>query len=204
MSIAICTPARDQVSTGYAKSLANLTARLAKQNQQFEVVMSLGTVIAQLRTDLASIALKKKHEWILWIDSDMHFPDTVAERLLQHNKPIVAANYSTRYKPQRSVAFLDRDNYDIRLKETQGLHEVWAVGMGCMLTHRSVFETIPKPWFSHEWDLRTESFMGEDIFFCKTAEEYGFEILVDAELSQEIGHYGTKIFLLQETVDQQI
>ena len=204
MSLAICTPARDQVSTGYAKSLANLTAKLAKQNYHFEVIMTLGTVIAQSRTDLATIALKKGYEWILWLDSDMHFPDNLAERLLKHDKKIVAATYSTRYKPQRSVAFLDSSDLNLRLDKKQGLHEVWAVGMGCMLTHRSVFETIDKPWFNHQWDLKTESFIGEDLFFCQQASNYGYEVFVDADLSQEIGHYGTKIFLLQETLDQQV
>jgi len=201
MSIAICSPARDQVSTGYAKSLANLTARLAKKNQQFELFMSLGTVVSQLRINLASMALAKGHDWLLWLDTDMHFPDDIVEKLLSHKKPIVAATYSTRYKPQRSVAFTNQNDYDQRLNIDSGLHEVWAVGMGCMLTHRSVFETIPKPWFAHDWDLKTESFTGEDIFFCKTAAEYGFDIYVDVDLSKEIGHYGTKIFLLQETVN---
>jgi hypothetical protein len=204
MSVAICTPARDQVSTGYAKSLANLTAKISKQGYKFELIVSLGTVISQLRIDLATVALKKGHEWILWLDSDMHFPDNTLERLMSHDKKIVAATYSTRYKPQRSVAFTNQNNYNDRLLEKTGLHEVWAVGMGCMLTHRSVFETLPRPWFNHEWDLRTESFMGEDLFFCKSAAEHGFDIFVDTDLSQETGHYGTKIFLLQETIDQQV
>lgn len=201
MSVAICTPSRGQVEAGYAKSLANLTAELSRSNINYEVFMSLGSVVSQLRIDLATMALEKKFEWILWLDSDMHFPHDTYNKLVSHKKDIVAATYSTRYKPQRSVAFIDKSNYDKRLTERQGLHPVWAVGMGCMLTHRSVFETLPTPWFNHEWDFRTESFMGEDIYFCKTAENYNYKIYVDVDLSKEIGHYGTKIFLLPETQD---
>jgi hypothetical protein len=204
MSLAICIPSRDTVSAGFAKSLANLTARLTSLNVKFEVIMVLGTVIPQLRTELADIALKKDHEWILWLDSDMHFPNTTFSQLISHDKKIVAATYSTRYKPQRSVAFTNHENYNERLTEPHGLHTVDAVGMGCMLTHRSIFETLPKPWFSHEWDKLTQSFMGEDIFFSKKLKNYNYEIYVDIDLSREIGHYGTKIFLLQETQEHRI
>lgn len=202
MSVAICTPTRDLVHAGYAKSLANLTARLAKAQIDFEVMISLGSVIPQLRTNLVNVALKKNFEWLLWLDSDMHFPDYIFERLVAHNKDIVAATYSTRMKPQRSVAFTNKDNYDERLTERQGLHPVFAVGMGCMLTHRSVFEQLTTPWFLHEWDPLTESLLGEDIYFCKYANLNGFEVYVDADLGKDMGHYGTKVFLLQETRDQ--
>lgn len=204
MFIAICTPSRDQVSTGYAISLANLSAKLTKRNYNFEFIFCLGSVISQLRHELVTIALKKEVEWIMWIDSDMHFPNNIVERLLSHNKPIVAATYSTRYKPLRNVAFIDSDNYDLRLDKTSGIHKVWAVGMGCMLTHISVFKSIPKPWFNHQWDSKTNSFIGEDIYFCNLAQNNGFDIYVDVDLSQEIGHYGNKLFLLRETLDSQV
>ena len=204
MKLAICTPSRGSVEAGYAKCLANLTGELSRTGVEFEVCMSLGSVVSQLRIDLATIALEKNFDWILWLDSDMHFPHNVFSRMIAHNEPIVAASYSTRYKPQRSVAFINKHNYDKRLEHQHGLHKVWAVGMGCMLTHRSVFESIPEPWFNHQWDNSSKSFLGEDIYFCNSAGEHGFSIYVDADLSQEVGHYGTKIFLLQETRDYQI
>jgi len=204
MKLAICVPARDTVHTTFVQCLVNLTKKLTKDNINFEVVFNLGSVVSQQRNELVDSSLSINATHILWLDSDMHFPDNTLERLMSHDKKIVAATYSTRYKPQRSVAFTNQNNYNDRLLEKTGLHEVWAVGMGCMLTHRSVFETLPRPWFNHEWDLRTESFMGEDLFFCKSAAEHGFDIFVDTDLSQETGHYGTKIFLLQETIDQQV
>lgn len=202
MSVAICTPTRDLVYAGYAKSLANLTAKLASQQTKFEVMISMGSVIPQLRTNLVNIALEKNFEWLLWLDSDMHFPDYLFEKLVAHGKDIVAASYSTRVKPLRSVAFTNENNYDERLTERRGLHPVFAVGMGCMLTRRTVFEELPRPWFQHEWDQQSQSLMGEDIYFCKYANNNGIEVYVDADLGKDIGHYGTKVFLLQETLDQ--
>ncbi|MDV7390263.1 hypothetical protein RZS08_02865, partial [Arthrospira platensis SPKY1] len=120
------------------------------------------------------------------LDSDMHFPDTVFYELYNHNKDIVAANYSTRIKPQKSVAFINKNDTTLRLKENAGLHSVFAVGMGCMLTKSLVFREIPKPWFSLYWNKDFENFSGEDIYFCKQAQDTGFEIYVDATLSNKV------------------
>jgi len=38
--------------------------------------------------------------------------------------------------------------------------------------------------------------MGEDIYFCKNANDAGFDIFIDADLSKKIAHYGTKSFKL--------
>jgi hypothetical protein len=118
-----------------------------------------------------------------------------------HNKAIVAAAYSTRFKPQRSVAFTDKLNIDNRLSQSEGLHKAFAVGMGCMLVHKTVYENLPKPWFAHQWNEAEENFSGEDIYFCNLANENNISVYVDADLSTELAHYGTKAFILQETQD---
>lgn len=199
MKLAICVPARDTVHVGFAKCLANLTARLAKENIDYELIFNLGSVIPQQRNTLAESALERKADYLLWLDSDMHFPANTVEKLLKHNKEICAATYSTRIKPQRSVAFLDKNNLDKRLKTKNGLHKVFAVGMGCMLVSRIVFENIPKPWFQYVWNEDTQDLSGEDIYFCNQANDTGFEIFVDADLSNDVAHYGTKAFLIGET-----
>ena len=38
--------------------------------------------------------------------------------------------------------------------------------------------------------------MGEDIYFCKNANDAGFDIYIDATLSKNVAHYGTKSFKL--------
>jgi hypothetical protein len=53
MKLAICVPARDTVQVGFAKCLANLTARLAKDNVDYELIFNLGSVIPQQRNTLA-------------------------------------------------------------------------------------------------------------------------------------------------------
>lgn len=199
MKLAICVPARDTVHVGFAKCLANLTARLAKENIDYELIFNLGSVIPQQRNTIAKLALERNADYLLWLDSDMHFPSTVFERLQQHKKDICAATYSTRMKPQRSVAFLDKNNLDKRLKAKTGIHKVFAVGMGCMLVSKTVFKNIPNPWFQYIWNEDTEDLSGEDIYFCSQANDTGFEVFVDADLSNEVAHYGTKAYLIGET-----
>jgi hypothetical protein len=199
MKIALCVPAHDMVHLGFAKSLANLTAHLASQGIEHVPCYGQGTVIPNVRLDIAKYALNSDAEYLMWLDSDMHFPRTTVNRLLEHNKEIVAATYSTRLKPQRSVAFTDRSDYDKRLTAKTGVHRVFAVGMGCMLVHRDVFKTLPQPWFQHIWNEDTLDFSGEDIYFCKLAGDYGYTVNIDVDLSNEVAHYGTKAFLLKET-----
>lgn len=201
MSVAICIPSREHVNIGFAKCLANLTARLTAQGIEYEVIISLGSVIPQLRNTLAKTALRNGHEWVMWLDSDMHFPNDCVEQLMSHNKAIVAATYSTRYKPQRSVAFVDKDDVESRAASGEGLQTVFAVGMGCMLVHTSVFQTLPQPWFMHEWNTDEETFSGEDVYFCNLANNNNINVYVDLDISKELAHYGTKAFLLQETQD---
>lgn len=198
MKLAICIPARDTVYTHFTQCLNNLTNRLSRDNVEFKVFFNLGSVIPQQRLDLVESALEYNADFILWLDTDMHFPDSIFYDLKNHQTDIVAATYSTRVKPQKNVAFIDKNDSNLRLKESTGLHKVFAVGMGCMLTKTSVFEEIPKPWFQLHWNVDLENFSGEDIYFCKLANDTGFDIYVDATLSNNVAHYGVKAYHIDE------
>jgi hypothetical protein len=200
MKIAICVPARDTVHAGFARSLANLTASLARSNIDYELLINLGSVIAQQRNTLAEQASLLKTDYILWLDSDMHVPTNTVDRLVSHDKDIVAAAYSTRVKPQRSVAFLNQYDLNERLTAKTGLHNVFAVGMGCMLVKTEVYKTLTKPWFHYQWNEDTNDLSGEDIYFCKQAKDAGYEIFIDCDLSQEVAHFGSKAYLIQEVL----
>jgi hypothetical protein len=191
MRLSICVPARDTVHAGFALSLAKIAKTI-----DCEILMNLGTVIPEQRNQLISESLEKGCTHILWLDSDMHLPANTANILLSHNKEIVAASYSTRMPPYQSVAFTNPDNLSKRLNEKEGLHKVWAVGMGCMLVNTKVYEYLEKPWHQYIEHKESKTLMGEDIYFCKNANDAGFDIFIDADLSKKIAHYGTKSFKL--------
>jgi hypothetical protein len=194
MRLGICIPARDTVHTTFAIALSHLTNRLTEKSIDFELHTICGSVIAESRTALANEALEHGATHLLWLDTDIHFPPNVFEKLNQHDKDIVAANYSTRYAPHYSVAFLDPENIDKRLEEKSGLHRVWAVGMGCMLVRAEVYQELPKPWFSHEYNRDTDSYGGEDIYFCNQAMHHSIDVYVDADI--KLAHFGIKANLL--------
>ena len=190
MKIGICVPARDQVHTFFAQSLSKLTCRLTKLEIPFDLHIVCGSVIAQQRIDLANLALEKDATHLLWLDSDMQFPANTADVLMTHNKDIVAAQYSTRYAPYRSVAFTDPENIHTRLNQNSGLHKIWAVGMGCMLVKAEVFKELPKPWFAHEYNKSEDNYCGEDIYFCNQAMHHGIDVWLDADI--KLVHLGLK------------
>ena len=193
MKLSICVPCRDQVHTLFTRSLVNLTNRLTRKEIDFELHLFAGSVICESRTRLVEEALSVNSDKILFLDSDIQFPSNMIDKLYSHNKDICAATYSTRYEPMQSVAFVDPDNTAKRLKEN-GLHKIWAVGMGCMLIDIDVFHTLPKPWFVHEYNKIDDSFSGEDIYFCNQAMHHGIDVWVDTEI--KLGHLGTKAYTL--------
>lgn len=194
--IAICVPARDTVHAGFALGLTRVIKQLVQTNIAHEVLFNLGTVLPDQRNTLVKDAMRISATHILWLDSDIHVPASVAHTLLSHDKEIVAAAYSTRMPPYQSVAFTNRDNFNERLTETQGLHSVWAVGMGCMLVDIEVYKYLGQPWYNYSYNQSTQSLTGEDIYFCDNANNAGISVHVDATLSNEIAHYGTKSFKL--------
>jgi acyl CoA:acetate/3-ketoacid CoA transferase alpha subunit len=151
-----------------------------------------GTLVNRSRTDLVTRAIETNCTHILWVDSDMKFPQDSLLRLLAHKKEIVGANYSHRRFPLKHVAYktVSReraiDHVICRTTaESTGLEEVDALGMGLMLVQTRVYLGLTEPWFAitPAW--------GEDIFFClKARETKGIPTWVDHDLSKEVVHFG--------------
>lgn len=194
MNLSICIPARDTVHTGFAKQLSHFTNRLTKQHVNFNLHIVCGSVIVESRTALVREALEHNPTHILWLDSDIHFPSNTFDKLVSHDLDIVAAQYSTRYAPYQTVAFTDPNDINRRLDVSFGLHKVWAVGMGCMLTKAEIYQQLPKPWFNHEYNKSLDTFSGEDIYFCNQAMHHGIDVYVDTDI--KLAHYGTKANIL--------
>ena len=199
MQLSICIPTRDHIPAGFAICLANLASHLTSKGITFSLNMILGTTIADTRNQLAKRALASNSEYTLWLDSDMHFPSDIFFRLKKHQKDIVGCTYSTRSKPLKNVAFVDDLDLNLRLNAISGLHPVYAVGFGCILIKTEVFKKTDAPWFYNKWDSYTETLVGEDIVFCESVQKNNYTIYVDVDVSKELGHYGSKIYLLGET-----
>ena len=194
--IAVCTPARDMVHTMYSYDLVNMVAyHTINTNDAVSLKISQGTLIANQRAELSLDAMAEGCTHILFIDSDMRFPQDMIERLLKHDLDIVATNCARRRMPTGPTAQLYKENGERELvwtmPESTGLQEVGSVGMGVMLIKREVFEALAEPWFETPWRVDKRGYIGEDVFFCQKAAAAGFKIWIDHDVSKEIGHIGT-------------
>ena len=197
-NVAICVPVRDTVTAVFAHSLAMLMKKCGETGLSTSLHFNMGSEVAMQRQQLVDQVLETSCTHVMWIDSDMKFPVDTLNILLSHKKDIVAGNYSTRVPPYRPVAFTNENDLDSRAYTGTGLQQVFAVGSGMMLVKREVYENISRPHYMIEYSEDYTSLVGEDIYFCKTANKYGYKVFVDHDLSDRIAHIGTRAFTVKD------
>jgi hypothetical protein len=199
LKVAILTACQDTVAAGYAHDLARLTAT-AGSPKAVLLFQSRGTIIPQQRAALVNAALKADATHCLWIDSDMRFPPDALGRLLSHDEPIVGCNYSTRRPPILPTAEHKEMGLVFTEADSEGLLSVARCGMGLMLVDTNVYRTIGEPYFALGFNRTENSYVGEDVFFCKKAREKGYKILIDQDLSKEVRHIGEIEFRYEHAI----
>jgi hypothetical protein len=193
--IAVCTPARDMVHTMFTYDLVNMVCfHTINTNDAVSLKISEGTLCANQRAELTLDAMREGCSHILFIDSDMRFPQDLVSRLLVHDLDIVATNCARRRMPTGPTAQVYKPDGERELVwtmfESKGLQEVHSVGMGVMMIKSSVFKALSEPWYETPWRHDKRGYIGEDVFFCRKAREAGFKIWIDHDVSKEIGHIG--------------
>lgn len=181
--IVIATPTRESVTAAFTGDLVKLCRR--RPDARFAAVT--GIYIQNLRNLAVMLAQSAKATHLLFIDSDMRFPDDTIDRLLAADEDIVAANCVMRTMQTLWVA--QKDGVSVSSVGRSGLEAVDLTGCGAMLIKTSVFDKLPKPWFSTPWNGLTH--IGEDVYFCQQARLAGFDVWIDHDLSQLVRHQGT-------------
>ncbi len=132
-------------------------------------------------------------DYVFFLDSDVIPPNDAVLRLLNHNTPIVSGMYCRR-SPPHGVPVAIKDGKWLTELPGPGrspLVEVEVVGAGCLLVHRSVFETMPpsragKAWF--DWRVDSPELfpqgeaMSEDFTWCLNARKAGYKVLLDTSI----------------------
>lgn len=199
--IGICVPSGDLVHASFAFDLARLTAYTAATRPDIEIKLYVnrGSLLPQLRETLVETALAERCTHVLFIDSDMRFPRDAAIRLLAHDLPVVAINYTTRSEPHRPVAqaSIGSGDYIYTSAESHGLERVGTVGFGFMLINADFARKMGAPRFAIGWSKDGRGYAGEDAYFCMRAAQEGFGPVIDHDLSRECGHIGTFVYTLE-------
>ena len=190
MKTLIAVPTMDTVPAQFAHSLATM-----EKVDECAVAFQIGSLIHAARNDLAMKALKNGFEQVLWLDSDMVFPQDTLRRLMKGREKgdIVSGLYYRRVAPFSPVLFdeLKADEAQATWSEFEEipdhLFEVGGCGFGCVLTPTDIFIDMLT-----EYGTLFEPFkgLGEDLSFCIRARQLGFKIVCDPTIKcGHVGHY---------------
>lgn len=145
-----------------------------------DLMVFQGALVDRARNILVERMLEHPMEptHLLFLDADIILPQNGLMSLLQIEKPIVSGLYRRRLPPHEPMAFIKKGQ-KLAPMQAKGpsLARVNAVGAGCLLIERKVFEKIKGPWFVSEW--RKDGHLSEDFSFCKKAQAAGFPIFVN-------------------------
>lgn len=198
MRLAIGGPTRDIVPAAFAVDAAQLYA-YTRERGPWGTDVTIGwiasTYIHVGREFFLEAALKQGATHVLWLDTDMSVPRETAVLLSMHDQPIVACNYVVRQPSGLFTAFRDEARVPTLVQST-GLAAVDYCGMGAMLMRTDVVVDLPRPWFRHGINDHGGD-IGEDVGFCRALRRAGHTVLIDHDLSKEVGHIGQHTYRLQ-------
>lgn len=165
---------------------------------QWAIQVVTSSVLPGSRQKLVDAALFSEADYLLFLDDDMSFPEYLIHVWLSENRPVIAANCPTRSWPTNPTA----RNPANTAKGTPVYSDVapyrwgkvWRVGAGIMMLRRDVLQALPRPAFTPRWEASVDDYVGEDWVMCEHIEAAGFPIIVDHELSQQVGHTGDMKF----------
>jgi len=158
--------------------------------------------VAEARSGMVNDALELGAKWILFIDSDMTFPEDALERLMSHDVDIVSG-MAVKCSPPFTICSSVTENewehfYPVGTSDCptplpeDGLMEISGCGGAFMLVKTEVLKKMEKPHFS-QWFNKRGYAIGEDFNFCRKATlEAGAKVYLDTDL--DIGHVHPAIY----------
>lgn len=180
MKIHIAIPTKDEhVHAGVLVSICSL---IASTDHEYTLDFLAGSIISQVRNRLVRNFLNTDADRLLFWDSDI-VPELLFISRILGDSDICAAPCRVKGSIDLNIGKVKDDRVH-RQTSLNGSFDV--VGTGLMMVKRSVFETIPAPWFEVIDHANGEA-LGEDFNFCLKARDLGLSISV-ASISTV--HYG--------------
>lgn len=168
------------------------------------------SLISRARSRLASFFLDTDCDYLLSIDADIEFPSDAVDRLIRHDKDIIAAPYPVKSTPTRWAVGFNADTPAF----LEGVVPVRYVSTGFSLVKRHVIEALSTPDLKfyeandsrsyhalympmlHETEDGTRLYLSEDYAFCQRAKDAGFEICCDFDI--RLRHWGMNPYEMLE------
>lgn len=142
-----------------------------------------GGEIGAARDAVVEDALADGCKYVWFVDDDTVPPSDAArklivaleqERVRNSNVKIIGGIYCTKTDPPEPLVFQgpgSGSDYNWKVGE---VFPCWGLGTGCMMIDAEVFRALPKPWFVIKDEAH--DFEGEDLSFCRKAQEAGFKV----------------------------
>lgn len=203
--IVVCVPTPDRVHSVFAFDLFQAVVYHMLVTHAQDIILPIHhecALLMQQRQTLAELALDRDATHVLWLDSDMRFPPDLIGRLLAHDVDFVAANCSKRKEPVEPTAMDLEFNRIWPDPDVEGLQEVSVVGFAVVMMKADMLRGVGSPWFEAQWLPSKGYFAGEDMYFCKKANEAGYKLWIDHDLSWEIQHVGSKGYSMIDCVQE--
>jgi len=198
--VGICIPSGDMVHADFMLALASMCNN---PGAGIALISCKGSLIVVNRNNGVKFSIDLNCTHLLFLDSDMVFPQDTLRRLLAHNKDIVGAAYTKRVPPH-DVLGRTLDNKPLEVNT--GCIEVRGLPTGCMLINMNVFKRLKRPYFREvfveEGGTDAEGVIGEDYYFCDAARAAGCSVWMDVDLSKEIGHIGQMVYRIGDQFNQ--
>lgn len=189
--VGVGVPSPDMLHADFSMALA---AMCFDPGYPILLINAKGSLITVGRNNCVQLAQKDQCTHLLFLDSDMIFPNTTLKRLMAHGKDIVGATYHRRTPPFDLHGITpDPKNPKPDLSK-DGLEEMHFMPTGCLLIRMEVFSKLAKPYFRELSDEKTGKIMGEDYAFSLFSRMAGYQLWLDRELSREIGHIGQQVW----------
>jgi hypothetical protein len=205
----IATPAADgNHVAAYVVSLSKTIRKLIEHGIHYEFyVLEKCSVLHHARNRLVSKFLLSDCTHMLFIDSDMGWPDYAPLEFLAHDKDVLAAVGCTKEEPPNFCVKFDKDT--LRYDEATGLIRVKSVGTGFMMISRRCLERMAKAYEAKAYhdvqdpgemipqvfwfDVIDNEMVGEDFTFCARWRQMGGEIWIDPTVT--MSHVGSKAYI---------
>ena len=191
--IMIAVPCMDQVPAPFAQSIAMIRKPLEDETA---CAFQMGSLIYTSRNNLALQAMKLEMDYVLWLDSDMVFPQDLLidlkKKLDENDWDMVTGLYFRRVPPFTPVVFDKLEINDENICEWTDYRDypeepfkVGGCGFGCVLVKTDVLFDVQA---KYGYMFNPIGNMGEDLSFCWRARQCGYDIWCDP--SQICGHVG--------------
>jgi GT2 family glycosyltransferase len=166
---------------GYVKTelMKWILSQIGNADYEIHLLTSNKRPIDNNRNYIVREFMKTDCEWLIQFDDDMIPIHNILE-LTKMDKKIIAPYFQT-YKDGNIIPLAmkkEKHGWKPDFNLNEGLNKVDAVGTGCLLVHRDVFQKLDHPYFKYKYNKEGRLIKGLDFYFCERAKAKGFDTYV--------------------------